>query len=140
MDLEEKTKSNERCPVRGHEGHLLLVAKQYPGGRLLECPSGIYRWLNIEGKPLSDRLRMKRPRFGWKIRAEWETLPRAVDEQRREIRRRKLLALGVPEAIVDGVLRGRVDYGKVDRLVAEKGRVTKENTRMDFDVEEEGGS
>lgn len=60
-----------RCPVQGHEHEVVRVrtiTQDRTGQRagIYECPSGQYRWLVIDGHELSDLIRMKRPRWGWK--------------------------------------------------------------------------
>lgn len=58
-----------KCPVRGHEHNLTHVSDHVQEGtgikaETVECPKG-YRWLVID-KVFNDRMRTKRPRWGWK--------------------------------------------------------------------------
>lgn len=67
---------DKNCPIRGHNHKLELVreiTQEGTGkkGYLLECPSGNYRFLFIEGlhdDPTSgvNMPKMKKPRWGWK--------------------------------------------------------------------------
>jgi hypothetical protein len=63
------------CQVQGHEHLLTLVSThtQHASGataRMLECPTGRYRFFHIDGYhgvtyPLSGMPRYNRPRWGW---------------------------------------------------------------------------
>lgn len=61
-----------KCPVRGHEGHLLRLVSTHEQkgsgaqGATFECPSGKYRWFVLNGRALSDVVRQVRPRWGWR--------------------------------------------------------------------------
>jgi hypothetical protein len=63
-----------RCPIARHDHALRLVkihASVY--GELAstwECPLGMYRWFQLGtkwGQPVSDAIRQRRPRFGWRV-------------------------------------------------------------------------
>lgn len=64
------SQETSRCDVRGHD-HNLIIVKEWPGrGYLLECPSGMYRWLHARplSEPVGKLVRMHKPRWGWSKR------------------------------------------------------------------------
>ena len=68
---EEEKKLTQPCPIRGHDHSLTIhevVVQDGTGMKLFiwECPSGYYRWHQVEGNEFTDRLRLKRPHWGWK--------------------------------------------------------------------------
>lgn len=62
-----------RCPIRGHAHDLVHVQDHVQSGTgakatTWECPSGLHRFLLIEGlhATAATAPRYKRPRWGWK--------------------------------------------------------------------------
>lgn len=60
-----------KCNVRGHNHNLNLIRKVIQketlrAAELMECPTGNYRWLVFEGRPVEESIRFSKPRFGWK--------------------------------------------------------------------------
>jgi hypothetical protein len=60
-----------RCPIRGHNHELSVHEELTQKGTgkkavIWECPTGYYRWFQMEDRDFTDETRMKQPRFGWK--------------------------------------------------------------------------
>lgn len=63
------------CIIRGHEHETVKVdTKTRPGLDggpretldIWECPTGNYRFVSVNGRPISKYLVMRKPRWGWK--------------------------------------------------------------------------
>ncbi len=64
------------CPIQGHDHKLIGVYSHQRGGDqkfvadTFECPTGYYRWFVLRGRQVSDDIRQKRPRYGWRPQAD----------------------------------------------------------------------
>lgn len=62
------------CPVRGHTHLVTQVRTHVQDGTgdtatTWECPTGRYRWFQVDRLGFNPSLRMDRPRAGWKDNA-----------------------------------------------------------------------